>query len=360
VEPRILIVLKCREQQDTPSPYSYSSRESGLMNSARFVKTMLDEAGLVTKMVEVVDNNCIDREVTLFKPTHVIIEALWVVPSKFEVLTALHPNVQWIIRAHSELPFIANEGIAVGWIRGYLQFPNVSIAANAIDALTDFRTIARATEGFDPETADARVIYLPNYYPFTRGALRIFRDAHKHEVHVGCFGALRPLKNQLIQAVAAIRYAEITGKRLAFHINASRPEQGGNENLKNIRALFENTKHALVEHEWMKHHDFLHLIAQMDLVMQVSMTETFCIVAADAVTMNVPVVVSPEIDWVSESAMAEATDAEDIAYTIGRVLDSKERKRIHQENREGLAEYCADSRWWWLEHFLCSSRSCNC
>ena len=34
----------------------------------------------------VVDNNGIDKEITEYKPTHVFIEGLWVVPEKFDVL----------------------------------------------------------------------------------------------------------------------------------------------------------------------------------------------------------------------------------------------------------------------------------
>jgi hypothetical protein len=78
---------------------------------------MLVANGVDSTIIEVIDNNGIDREVTKYKPTHVIIEALWVIPSKFEILTKLHPNVKWIIRLHSEIPFLANEGIAMEWMK---------------------------------------------------------------------------------------------------------------------------------------------------------------------------------------------------------------------------------------------------
>jgi hypothetical protein len=39
-----------------------------------------------SNIVVVLDNNEIDKYVTKYKPTHVIIEALWVVPTKFHIL----------------------------------------------------------------------------------------------------------------------------------------------------------------------------------------------------------------------------------------------------------------------------------
>jgi hypothetical protein len=350
VQPRILFLLKHREQPYSTTHYSYGF-ESGLLNSARFVQQMLEQSWIECKLVDVVDNNCIDREVHNYRPTHVIIEALWVVPSKFHELKKLHPDVKWIIRAHSELPFISNEGIAVEWIRAYLRIPNVYIAANSPAALRDFRTIARNTEGLDTERAEDKVVYLPNYYPHDQHALHGYRNVSGSHLQIGCFGAVRPLKNQLIQAVAAVRYAEATGKKLFFHINAGRTEQGGKENLRNIRALFSGTKHELVEHTWLLHDEFLALVSQMDLVLQVSMTETFCIVAADAVTMNTPIVVSPEVEWANRFSQANPTDLEDITEKIERSLESCLRRHLHRANRAGLAKYSEKTRAEWLRYF---------
>ena len=54
----------------------------------------------------------------------------WLV-SKFEVLQKLHPNVKWIVRLHSEIPFIANEGIAMDWIYEYQKYDNVFVSLNS-------------------------------------------------------------------------------------------------------------------------------------------------------------------------------------------------------------------------------------
>lgn len=311
---RILFVCKNRERsfnrpEVSGSEYSEAycdKKSSGLSNSVKFVADMLKTAGVECKVVDVQDNNCIDREVSLYKPTHVIIEALWVVPSKFEVLTKLHPTVQWIIRLHSDIPFIANEGIAMEWIYDCAKYDNVLIACNS-------KRIADELE----DLLEQEVLYLPNYYDVESVKNRVIKPIQKNhgEIHIGCFGAVRPLKNHLIQAIAAMQFAHFIGAQLHFHINGSRVEGKGDAVLKNIRKLFEKNLqgHVLVEHDWMTHETFVGLVGQMDLCTQVSFTETYNIVTADAVSQDVPVVTSSEIPFVACAFRAECTDSKDIS-----------------------------------------------
>ena len=205
-------------------------------------------------------------------------------PEKFDVLKQLHPGVQWIVRLHSDIPFLAGEGIAVDWIFGYLG-RGVKVAFNSPRVAWDFRKIARRHR--------SHILYLPNYYPVGRYERKPSCDVFR----VGCFGAIRPLKNQLIQAIAAIRFADMKGKKLEFWVNASRCEEGGGNILKNLRSLFANTNHELKELPWLTHDMFLYIMSRMDLAMCVSLSETFCITAADAVNVGTPLVCSGEIPW---------------------------------------------------------------
>src|SRR5262249_55082698 len=133
----------------------HTTSTSGLYVSANFCAFELLRAGVMSKLVVVNDNNDIDREVTKFNPTHVIIEALWVVPSKFEVLNRLHPNVDWIIRIHSNLPFLAQEGIAMDWVKEYVKLPKVHVSGNSQEINRDLKSVVSRPE---------KVIYLPNCY----------------------------------------------------------------------------------------------------------------------------------------------------------------------------------------------------
>lgn len=249
------------------------------------------------KLVSVVDNNDIDREVHQFKPDIVIIEAFWVVPEKFDVLQKLHPKVKWIIRGHSDLPFFANEGVAVEWTKGYVTRKNVFVAFNSTRITSDFQKLF-----------GDKIVFLPNFYP-----LRPFRNRRPNDgvLRIGCFGALRPMKNQLLQAVAAVRFADKIGEPLEFHINSTRCEHKGENVLKNLRALFAGTRHKLVEHGWLGHEEFLKLIGTMDYVLAVSFSETFCITAADAVATHTPLICSAEIPWATKISIVppDSSDA---------------------------------------------------
>ena len=323
---------------------------SGLRNSATFMVDMLVANNIEAKIVEVVDNNDIDREVTAYKPTHVIIEAFWVVPEKFDILGKLHPTVKWIVRNHSEMPFLANEGIALQWSLQYLSKPNVYLAPNSKRAFHDTLKMVEAMVSKD--VARHRIIYLPNFYPVKADFSQ--RRPLGHTVDVGCFGAIRPLKNQLVQAIASIDFARKKHKNLNFHINIARLEDNGNATLKSIRGLFNNidkNKYKLVEHGWLNHNDFLKLVATMDIGLQASFTESFNIVAADFVSRGVPIVVSKEIDWMPQAFWARPTDAEEIREAMESVLFGFGFWRKASYAYKSLQEYNEKSRRIWVRVF---------
>src|SRR3954464_2737859 len=95
---RILLLYRRRESYWGVDPNCADSLSSGLQNSILFLEDALLGLGLHVKAVEVIDNNAIDREVTLYQPTQVIIEALWCVDTKIDVLKRLHPEIHWSVR----------------------------------------------------------------------------------------------------------------------------------------------------------------------------------------------------------------------------------------------------------------------
>ena len=125
--PTVLFILKRKDNYNHERDGKHVGLSTGLFNSASFVSDMLNDNGIDSAMEVAVDNNCIDRLVSKHKPTFVVIEALWVVPQKFEVLQKLHPDVTWILRLHSEMPFMAGEGMAMNWIGEYSKIRNMRI-----------------------------------------------------------------------------------------------------------------------------------------------------------------------------------------------------------------------------------------
>jgi hypothetical protein len=302
--------------------YDYNGHyhvSSGLRLSAQFVVDMLLMEGHNAKLVVAIDGNSIDALVAQNKPTRVVLEAIWVTPSKMAELQRLWPKVKWTVRVHSETPFLAQEGQAVGWIVAY-QKQGVEVAFNSSRTVGDFAMLGPTA-------------YLPNYYP-----IRQPRWLHPlaGQIDIGCFGAIRPLKNQLIQAVAAIQYAKRKRLPLFFHMNGTRIEQDGNNNLKNIVALFAaaGSGFTLQLHPWSEHEDFLPLVSSMDMCLCVSFTESFCIVASDAVSMGVPLVGSEAIQWLPERSQADVNSVESILEAMHKADQSN----VHL-NQHALRQY---------------------
>lgn len=307
---RILFICK---ENECYGFSSYTRRSSGLYNSVRFVVASLNNSGrgVHAKVVEVIDNNCIDRVVSEFKPDKVVIEALWVVPEKFDVLKSLHPNVQWFVHLHSEMPFLALEGMAIDWIIESAH-RGVGMIANSVESYNALSVIL----------SEKRLCYLSNVYLGPRR--RIEFDNDKPDIDVACFGAIRPLKNHLNQALAAIQFAQDMGKGLRFHVNASRVETGGDPVLRNLVDLFQKTKNAvLMCRPWLEPDGFMFVLSRMDIGMQVSLSETFNIVSANYVQAGLPIVVSDEVDWASRMNTCEEDSVPDMVRTMKRVWQNQ-------------------------------------
>lgn len=303
---------------------------------------MLTDMGYVAQMVQLEDNNKIDAAIALFRPDLVVLEAFWVVPSKLDVLIPKWPNVKWAVRNHSDVPFIANEGIATEWLYGYWS-RGVMVMSNDPVAMNDFQTIAWSYGRQEFYDLNA---YAPNYYPLD--IVPPLGDHHGGDnvFDIGCFGAIRPLKNQLQQAVAAIQFCQQTRRRLRFHINASRIEQVGSPVLRNLRALFSHTYSSqLVEHPWLEHDEFVDLMQEMDFCMCVSFSETFCIVGADAVSAGVPLIGSKEIPWLGEYAIADPTVSNDMVYRLMRA--EMLRREWVRAQWHGLQDYNEETQRVW-------------
>ena len=348
---KVLFILKRREDYNG-IVHSHVGLSTGLYNSASFVNQMLVDSGVDSVLEVAIDNNCIDRLVTKHRPTHVIIEALWVVPSKFTILSRLHPGVTWIIRLHSEMPFLAGEGNAMDWLGDYSRFPNIVIGVNAPRMLRETKLYLQHLNQWDDKTTDQRVIYMPNFYPQEYKSKRF--DRKKDWVDVGCFGAVRPLKNHLLQAFGAIEFAERIGKRLKFHINAGRIEMQGGPALNNLKGLFQQISdhgHELVNHQWRPREDFLELCATMDIGMQVSFSETFNIVGADLISQGVPLVgTAGEIPWAVPKFCADPTNSADIC---NRLLSTYRWPWVNVKlNQISLTHYTNCTRNIWKKYFL--------
>jgi hypothetical protein len=238
------------------------------------------------------------------------------------------------------------------WLGDYSRFPNIVIGVNAPRMLRETKLYLQHLNQWDDKTTDQRVIYMPNFYPQEYKSKRF--DRKKDWVDVGCFGAVRPLKNHLLQAFGAIEFAERISKRLKFHINAGRIEMQGGPALNNLKGLFQQISdhgHELINHQWRPREDFLELCATMDIGMQVSFSETFNIVGADLISQGVPLVgTAGEIPWAVPKFCADPTNSADIC---NRLLSTYRWPWVNVKlNQISLTHYTNRTRNIWKKYFL--------
>jgi len=347
---RVLFILKRREDFNAVM-HSHVGLSTGLYNSAKFMDDMLTDHGIESNLEVAIDNNCIDRLVRKHNPDYVIIEALWVVPTKFAILQKLHPSVKWIIRLHSEMPFMAGEGMAMDWVGDYSGFKNIIIACNAPRMMREIKFYLKHRNQWTDQQANHRVIYLPNYYPQDYVTKELNKD--KEHIDIACFGAIRPLKNHLSQAFAAIEFAEQLGKRLRFHVNAGRIEMQGGPAINNLKGLFQQIHehgHALVNHQWRPREEFLHLCAEMDIGMQCNFSETFNIVGADLVSRGIPLLSNHnEIPWAIPRFCASPVDTQDIIDKLHITYESADANVT--QHQKSLTAYTSNTAKLWTKYF---------
>jgi hypothetical protein len=339
-EPRKKSVLFLLKQGDYGNGYR---PRGGLFTSARLVAEMLERAGVRVGLRHCIDGNDIDREVTAFKPDVCVIEALWVTPEKAQQNARLHPDTLFVVRIHSEIQFLSSEGIAIQWLKEYGPVVNIAVNSERAD-----RDLGYAL-GLDS-------ILLPNYYPTPDKAPRRAEVADGGYLFVGCFGALRPLKNNLAQAIAALEYAAQVDRRLVFGVNIAAADP---QILKNMRALFKGRSDgaSLYELGWLDHADFVETLGVCEVVMQCSQSETFCITAADAAALGIPIVVSPEVRWASRYSQVDPNDVDAMVRGLDRALTWNRRGRLLERlNLARLRKTSERAKATWLR-FLSSAVS---
>jgi hypothetical protein len=241
--------------------------------------------------------------------------------------------------------------MAMDWIGDYSGFKNVVLAINAPRMLEDIKIYLQHRNSWTEEETNERIIYLPNYYPQEYKSKILNKD--KSTINISCFGAVRPLKNHLLQAIAAIGFADEIGKKLRFHRNAGRIEMQGGPVIKNLKSLFQQIHgkgHELINHLWRPREEFLELCQEMDLGLQCNLSETFNIVGADLISQGIPLIGNAdEIPWAVPEFSADPNDSRNI---IKKLHLSYEHPSLNvQTHQYSLTHYTTNTAKIWTKYF---------
>ena len=310
-----------------------------LSNSAIFTINYLKTLNVNTDIAFVTESSQIENVINDNAPTHVIIESVFVMPIEFLRLTNMFKKVKWFIRLHSDIGFFFAEIYGMEWLKAYQTFDDITVAANNSEIIQNLSPLLQKD-----------IVYLPNIYPDNfEYDNHVDRVKEKKIIDIGCFGNLRLVKNQGFQAVLAMNFANILSKKLRFHINVGKSELRNNAVLTNLRALFKDSGHELVEHGWVPHDEFIQLVKTMDLGLQLSYTESFNIVACDFIANGIPILVSDTISWCLPNYKASTIDMNECLSKLNLLYDNRKNTELNKLAIKNLMHVNNNAKLIWLK-----------
>ena len=247
--------------------------------------------------------------------THVVISAPWLSIHDVKHLIKHFSDIEFVILSHSNVGFLQADPCGVKLFREYSELSkthkNFRIGGNC----------SRFTDWFEIAYRE-RCVYLPNIYPTEHVHSKVWDGIST--IKIGAFGAIRPEKNFMTAAAASIAIHSILNVPVEIHMST-----GGDgcksTTLPSIEEMTENIDGVkLVRHDWDNWDKFIKLIEKMDLLIQVSYTESFNMVTADGISVGVPVVVSPVISWAPDSWKADSDDALNVAKVGIKLLTTNQ------------------------------------
>jgi glycosyltransferase involved in cell wall biosynthesis len=300
---------------------------AGVLNANGIQTTVIP----VRNNVDMVTGIQLYNSTHLYPLTHVVISAPWLSVFDLRDLLTFFPDIDFAILSHSNVGFLQADPCGVGLIKSYLElteeFDNLSVGANS-DKLFQW---LQNTIGGD-------TVLLPNLYSL--------KD-HKPEKHwfgadpikIGAFGAVRPEKNFMTAAAAAVAIQAMTGVGVELHMSIG-GEGGGENTISAIAQLCDSPGMTLIQHAWCLWPDFIQIVGDMDLLIQPSYTESFNMITADGILMGVPSVVSSAINWAPDEWKADSDNAMSIARVGFKLLSygnyGEGKKALEKHNRHAL------------------------
>lgn len=267
--------------------------------------------------------------------THVVISAPWLSLHDIKNLVSHFPNIKFVVLSHSNVGFLQADPCGVKLLRKYAHLAkthnNLRVGGNSAAFVNWFRA-----------AYNEDCVLLPNLYPVSRVESKIWNG---ESLKIGAFGAIRPEKNFMTAAAAAMAIKSALGVPMELHMST-----GGDgcksTTLPAIEEMVEGVPDVtLIRHDWQYWDNFIQLIESMDLMIQVSYTESFNMVTADGISRGVPSVVSPVIFWAPDSWKANPDDAIDVA-NVGVRLLTEDQETI---GSDALIEHNHQSLHHWTE-----------
>lgn len=265
--------------------------------------------------------------------THVVISAPWLSALDVDTMVRHFKHVEFAIISHSNIGFLQADPSALKLLRQYVliadEVKNLHIGGNS-----------EIFANWFSEVYNTPRLLLPNLYEIHE---RHERKREEFVIKIGCFGAIRPQKNVMTAAAAAMLLGRLSNRPVEFHVSTGREDGGGATILNAIRQMMAHVPGVeLVERHWSNWSEFKRIIRQMDVLFQVSYTESFNMVTADGIAEGVPSVTSDAIVWTPDSWKAHADNVYSVAKTGAHLLENRKHEAKHgrlaleEHNKQGF------------------------
>jgi hypothetical protein len=281
---RVTFLIRARQVQGT-----------ALQNAARYDAGHLATLCHTSQVLAIPEADTLMLRPSELDSDVIVIEgAGWVSTKTVAALSKLGPRV--IVRTHAAPEFL------------YYEFPGpVSTSAYLEQARAAGAELAFVSADL---AGRFKGTYLPIYYPV--GPAPTEKAAIGDTVDVGCFGAIRPLKNHMGELVAIARARDTRGGTFRMHINSTRVE-GCSTILPELKDAARAFGIELVRHEWTP--DFWKGIS---VGLFGSFAESFCLTAADFVRAEIPSVLGDHIPWADNGC---TTDVRSTSIALVSVIN---------------------------------------
>ncbi len=277
--------------------------------------------------------------------SHVVFSAPWVPVEDFAQLLNAWPQTTFLSLCHSNVGFLQYDARGVHNLRGYLDLEkgthNFQVAGNNTRFVEWVRNAYQAP-----------CVYLPNLYFLKDRCAPHRRHWDGTVLRVGAFCAVRPQKNLMSCVGAALEMHQWLRVDTEVYISSGRPENTA-VITKALHEMIDGVPGIkLIDNGWQEWPKFVRTIGQMDVMVQVSYSETFNIVVADGISQGVPTVVSDAIEWAPTNWQANPDDATDIARKGVHLLQDL---RAPVDGWKALTKYVDDGVAAWKKYLVPSS-----
>jgi glycosyltransferase involved in cell wall biosynthesis len=211
----------------------------------------------------------------------------------------------------------------------------------ANSGVLDYIGIPVGTDASALKNINSKVIHLPIYMNVDELLKHKTSFVKNNKFNISMFSAPNPRKNIIAQMLAIAPFKDKINLHVNFALNPNNRFY-----LEYGRMLFGS---SFINHQWMDREGYLKKIQEMDLCMQVSLSESFNYVGAEHMAFGIPVIVSKSIPFSVDMenfglVVSDHQNIEEIRSKVSNVMSMDNKNKISGICNQIIRHYCDKSK----------------